>query len=42
MRDSHSEIAWLSGEDIFSGLLRDPHDPFSDPTADMMYALAFG
>ena len=36
-----AEQAWLAGEDIFSGVLRDPNDPFSEAPANMMYRHAF-
>jgi Fe-S-cluster containining protein len=37
-----AERAWLVGEDVFAGLLRDPTDPFSSPQANNLYAYAFG
>ena len=37
-----AEQAWLSGNDIFSDVTRDPGDIFSERPAQMMYEYAFG
>lgn len=37
-----AEAAWLSGEDIFAGVKRDPSDIFAHPQAAMIYSMAFG
>jgi Putative zinc- or iron-chelating domain len=37
-----SERAWLSGEDIFSDVLREPHDIFSERSTVWLYERAFG
>ena len=38
----HCEAAWLSGEDIFRDVKRDPTDIFSHPQAQLIYRQAFG
>jgi hypothetical protein len=42
MEREDAERAWLSGEDVFAGLLREPNDPFSQQPTRMMYERAFG
>jgi hypothetical protein len=37
-----AEAAWLSGEDIFANVQRDPSDVFAHPQAAMIYSMAFG
>jgi Fe-S-cluster containining protein len=37
-----AEAAWLGGEDIFAGILREPADPFLQPPAQAIYQHAFG
>lgn len=37
-----AERAWLAGEDIFEGVLRDPNDAFANPTVGRLYKHAFG
>jgi hypothetical protein len=37
-----AEAAWLSGEDIFLDVQRDPTDLFAHPQAGMIYTMAFG
>jgi Fe-S-cluster containining protein len=38
----NAERVWLSGQDIFSGVMREPGDTFSETPAQMMYQHAFG
>ena len=37
----NAERTWLSGEDIFSGVMREPADIFSEPRAQQIYEHAF-
>jgi hypothetical protein len=37
-----AEAAWLSGEDIFFDVPRDPTDVFAHPQTGMIYTMAFG
>jgi hypothetical protein len=37
-----AEAAWLSGEDIFFDVPRDPTDVFAHPQTRMIYTMAFG
>jgi len=37
-----AEAAWLSGEDIFFDVPRDPTDVFAHPQTSMIYTMAFG
>jgi len=37
-----AEAAWLSGEDIFFVVQRDPSDILPHPQAAMIYSMAFG
>jgi len=37
----NAQRAWLSGENIFSGVMREPDDIFADPVAQQMYQHAF-
>jgi Fe-S-cluster containining protein len=37
-----AEAAWLAGEDVFAGVLREPADPFLQPPVQTIYQQAFG
>jgi hypothetical protein len=37
-----AEAAWLSGEDIFLDVQRDPSDVFAHPQTALIYTMAFG
>jgi Fe-S-cluster containining protein len=37
-----AEAAWLAGEDVFAGVLREPSDPFLQPPVQTIYQYAFG
>jgi Fe-S-cluster containining protein len=37
-----AETAWLAGEDVFAGVLREPSDPFQQPPVQTIYHYAFG
>jgi Fe-S-cluster containining protein len=41
MERKDAEQAWLGGEDVFSGVLQDPNDPFSNPQAIRLYQHVF-
>lgn len=42
MERADAERAWLAGEDVFSGVMREPNDPFSEAPTQLMYNHAFG
>jgi hypothetical protein len=37
-----AEAAWLAGDDVFEGVLREPADPFQQPQVMAIYQHAFG
>lgn len=42
LNTSDAEQRWLSGEDVFAGVLSEPNDVFSNPPAEAFYHRVFG